>query len=135
MAGLFDDAGFPDPVGSNRDAAGRSIKVLFVCSRNRIRSLTAEKLLDGLPGFQVRSVGTQPEARVVVTEGHLRWADVILAMEKSHVARLRQKFPEGIRDREVHALRIPDDYSFMQPELLDELRAKRGEYLPLPRGF
>ena len=86
-----------DPSGSKGDDTDRSIKVLFVCSRNRIRSLTAEKLLDGLPGLQVRSAGTQPEARVVVTEGHLRWADVILVMESgaiveqgSHVANPRR---------------------------------------------
>ncbi len=114
---------------------GRPIKVLFVCSRNRIRSLTAEKLMEGLPGFQVRSAGTQPEARVVVTEGHLRWADVILAMEKSHLARIRQKFPDGLRNRAAHALRIPDDYLFMQPELLHELRARLAEHLPLPDAF
>ena len=124
-----------NPSGSEGDDTARPIKVLIVCSRNRIRSLTAEKLLDGLPGFQVRSAGTQPEARVVVTEGHLRWADVILVMEKSHLARLRQKFPEGLREREVHTLRIPDDYTFMQPELLDELRARLADHLPLPEEF
>jgi hypothetical protein len=45
-------------------------KLLFACSRNRMRSLTAEKLFDGFPLYQVRSVGTQPDARIVVTEGH-----------------------------------------------------------------
>ncbi len=34
--------------------------------------------------YQVRSVGTQPEARIVVTEGHIGWADEIFVMEKSH---------------------------------------------------
>ncbi len=113
----------------------RPLKVLFVCSRNRIRSLTAERLLQGLPGFEARSAGTQPNARVVLTEGHLRWADVILAMEKSHLARIRVKFPEGLQGKEAQALRIPDDYTLMQPELLDELRAKLPEHLPLPEDF
>ena len=111
------------------------IKVLFVCSRNRIRSLTAEKLLEGLPGFRVRSVGTQPDARIVVTEGHLRWADTILVMEKSHLARIRQKFPDALLGREAHALHIRDEYTFMQAELLDELCAKLVDYLPLPDDF
>ena len=45
-------------------------KLLFVCSRNRLRSLTAEKLFEGFPLYQVQSVGTLPEALIVVTEGH-----------------------------------------------------------------
>ncbi|MCC6235761.1 MAG: hypothetical protein IT580_24200 [Verrucomicrobiales bacterium] len=57
------------------------LKVIFVCSQNRMRSLTAENMLQGIPGYQARSVGTQPDARIVVTEGHLGWADLIVCME------------------------------------------------------
>ena len=46
-------------------------KLLFVCSRNKLRSLTAEKLFAGFPAYQVRSAGTQPEARIVITAGHI----------------------------------------------------------------
>jgi predicted protein tyrosine phosphatase len=99
-------------------------KLLFICSRNKIRSLTAEKLIAGLPLYQARSAGTQPSARVVVTEGHIGWADIIFCMEKSHLNRLRQKFPEALRDKTVVCLHIPDEYEFMQPELMDELCAK-----------
>src|SRR5258706_7860290 len=107
-------------------------KLLFVCSRNRNRSLTAEKLLEGMPGYQVRSAGTQPNARIVVTEGHIGWADWIFVMEKSHLNRLHRKFPEALHDKQVVALHIPDDYAFMQPELVDELRAKVGFHIDLP---
>lgn len=108
------------------------MKVLFVCSRNRRRSLTAERLLDGVPGLQARSVGTQPDARIVVTEGHLGWADLIVCMEQSHAARLRRKFPEAMAGRRVVCLRIPDDYEFMQPELIDELKARLSSHLEMP---
>ena len=104
-------------------------KLLFVCSRNRIRSLTAEKLLEGMPGYQVRSAGTQPDARIVVTEGHIGWADLIFVMEKSHLSRMRAKFPEALQCKHIIMLHIPDDYDFMQPELLDELRARLGPHL------
>lgn len=107
-------------------------KLLFVCSRNRSRSLTAEKLFEGSSLYQVRSVGTQPEARIVVTEGHLGWADIIFCMEKSHLERLRRKFPEAVRERKVVCLHIPDDYDFMDSELLDELRAKLVHFVTLP---
>ncbi len=100
------------------------LKLLFICSRNKMRSLTAERIFSGVPGWQVRSAGTQPGARVVVTEGHVGWADVIFVMEKSHLNRLRAKFPEACGGKKIITLRIPDDYEFMQPELVDELRAK-----------
>ncbi len=102
-------------------------KLLFVCSRNRIRSLTAERLFEGRAGYQARSAGTQPDARIVVTAGHIGWADIIFCMEKSHLARLRRKFPEALRDKEVVCLHIPDEYDFMQIELVDELRTKLAE--------
>ncbi len=107
-------------------------KLLFVCSRNRKRSLTAEKLFAGTHGMDVRSAGTQPGARVVITDGLIGWADVIFAMEKSHIARMRQKFPDAMAGKRVIALHIADDYEFMQSELVDELEARVGEHLELP---
>jgi predicted protein tyrosine phosphatase len=110
-------------------------KLLFVCSRNKRRSLTAEKLFEGIPGYQVRSVGTQLDARIVITEGHIGWADLVFVMEKSHLNRIRRKFPEALQGKRVIALHIPDDYEFMQPELLDELRCKLGSYVTVPDEF
>lgn len=107
-------------------------KLLFVCSRNRFRSLTAEKLFEGSTLYQVRSVGTQPDARIVVTEGHLGWADTVFCMEKSHVNRLQRKFPEALNGKRMICLHIPDDYAFMDSDLLDQLRAKLVHYVTLP---
>ena len=107
-------------------------KLLFVCSRNKIRSLTAEKMFEGSTLYQVRSAGTQPNARIVVTEGHLGWADLVFCMEKSHLSQLRRKFPEALAGKNVVCLHIPDEYTFMQPELLDELRAALAGHVTLP---
>ena len=107
-------------------------KLLFVCSQNKLRSLTAEKLFDGHSWYQARSAGTQPGARIVVTKGHLGWADIIFCMEKSHLSRLRRKFPEAMHGKCVICLHIPDEYDFMQPELVDELQAKLAPYIALP---
>ena len=107
-------------------------KLLFICSRNKLRSLTAEKLFEGLPQFHARSAGTQPGARIVVTEGHIGWADLIFCMEKSHVARLRERFPEALDGKRIVCLHIPDDYAFMDPDLIEELRAKLEPYVELP---
>ena len=99
----------------------RGLKVLFICSRNRWRSLTAEKIFDGVNGIQARSAGTEPGARIRVTAGHLSWADLVFVMENKHLRRLQDKFPETIADKKIVCLHIPDDYEFMQPELVDLL--------------
>jgi predicted protein tyrosine phosphatase len=110
-------------------------KLLFVCSRNKRRSLTAEKFFEGFSAYRVRSAGTQPGARIVITEGHLGWADIIFVMEKSHLNRLRQKYPEALQGKRIITLHIPDDYELMQPELIDELRCKLGPHVMLPDEF
>lgn len=93
-------------------------KLLFICSRNKIRSLTAEKLLGGVPGYEARSAGTQPSARVSVTSGLIRWADIIFCMEKSHLQKIQERFPEEIAGKRVLTLHIPDEYQFMSEDLL-----------------
>src|SRR5882724_13244428 len=110
------------------------IKILFICSRNRIRSLAAETSLEGVSGYEARSAGTQPEARIVVTKGHIGWADIVFVMEKSHLAKLRQKFKEELIGKRVVTLHIPDDYTFMQQELVDELHAKLAAYIQFPES-
>ncbi len=98
------------------------VKVLFVCSRNRLRSLTAETFFDGSGGHRVRSAGTEPGARVRVTAGHLGWADLIFVMEKRHLNRLQTKFREEVVGKRVVCLHIPDDYEYMDEELIERLR-------------
>jgi len=107
-------------------------KLLFICSRNKIRSLTAEKLLEGVPGYEARSAGTQPSARVHVTSGLLGWADIIFCMEKSHLRRIRERFPEELAGKQVVTLHIPDEFLFMAEDLCDELRARLAEHITLP---
>jgi len=109
-------------------------KILFICSQNRFRSLTAEKIFATVPSFQVRSAGTQPDARIVVTEGHIGWADIIFVMEKSHLNRLRLKYGDALIGKQVITLHIPDDYQFMQPELIDELQTKVRAHVEFPES-
>ena len=107
-------------------------KLLFVCSRNRIRSLTAEELFRSVEGLHVRSAGTQPGARITISEKHIRWATTIFVMERSHLARLESRFPEALEGKAVVVLDIPDIYDPMDPELVSDLWSKVAEYYPLP---
>lgn len=106
------------------------LKVLFVCSRNRRRSLTAEKVFAGTPGWDVRSAGTEDSARIKVTPGMLGWADVVVVMEKRHKQRLSQKYPDAMAGKSCHCLFIPDEYEFMEEVLVRELKTRLWEYFP-----
>lgn len=104
-------------------------KVLAVCSRNQWRSPTAEKLINMMAGFQARSAGTETAARVRVSERHLRWADVILVMEHRHARRLRERFEEALVGKRMHCLDVPDEFGYMDPELVELLRSRLVECL------
>ncbi|MGC3956724.1 MAG: protein tyrosine phosphatase [Verrucomicrobiota bacterium] len=101
----------------------RPLKLLFVCSRNRWRSPTAEKIFAGVNGLQTRSAGTEDGARIKVTAGHIGWANIVFVMEKKHLRRLQDKFLEELAGKRVVCLNIPDDYQFMQPELTTLLQS------------
>ncbi len=103
------------------------IKILFVCSRNRRRSLTAETIFKNVPFWEVRSAGTEESARIKVTPGNLGWADLIVVMEKTHKERLHQKYPELLAQKRCVCLFIRDDYEFMDAALIAELKVKVQE--------
>lgn len=103
--------------------------LLFLCSQNKRRSLTAEKLFDGFEGHQACSAGTENNARVKVTPGLLGWADVIFCMEKKHVRRIREKFSEIVANKKIVCLNITDDYAFMDDDLCELLEAVVPEYM------
>ena len=98
-------------------------KLLFICSRNQWRSPTAESLWRREPGFEVRSAGTSPRARKTVSAADIRWADVIFVMEQKHKNRLKSEFGRLLEYKPLHVLNIPDEYQYMQPELIEELEA------------
>ncbi len=110
--------------------ANERTKILFVCSRNKRRSLTAETIFKSEPAWDVRSAGTEDGARIKVTAGMLGWAEVIVVMEKRHKERLRQKYPEELAAKRCVCFFIADDYEFMDAALVEILREKMREYFP-----
>ena len=97
--------------------------VLFICSKNRWRSPTAEKVFMNDPSMSVRSRGVSRSAKRAVTERDITWADRVIVMESKHKRRLLEDFPVEMRFKNTHVLDIPDDYQFMDPELVELLAA------------
>ena len=121
----------PDPSDCHADAAHRE-KILFVCARNKIRSLTAEKMFSGSNLYDVKSRGVGKDARIRLTERDIRWADVIFVMEKNHKNRILEDHREAAVGKEIVCLFIDDIYQPMEAALISELREKLSSHLALP---
>lgn len=99
------------------------MNILFVCSMNKWRSPTAETIFRRINGIHVRSAGTSRKARHHVTIKDIRWADIICVMEHKHRSRLHGEFRDELNNKQLHVLDIPDDYTYMDPDLIELLSA------------
>ena len=104
-------------------------KVLFVCSQNRLRSPTAEQVFADWPETETQSAGLNNDAENPVTPELVEWADTIIVMENAHRNKLRKKFKANLKRARVICLGIPDDYEFMDPDLIRLLKAKVPQFL------
>ncbi len=99
------------------------MNLLFICSKNRWRSPTAEQVFRNEPTLEVRSRGVSQKAKRVVRSKDIEWADLVLVMESEHRKRLAAAFPSEMSRAVTHVLDIPDDYEFMDPALIELLEA------------
>jgi predicted protein tyrosine phosphatase len=105
------------------------MKLLFVCSRNRRRSPTAETHFSAYPGVEALSAGTSPDAETPISADLIEWADIIFVMEATHRKRLVTAFRSQLRQKRLIVLGIRDQYSTMDPELVRLLEAKVNPHL------
>lgn len=105
------------------------LNLLFLCSRNQWRSPTAEAIFKKSGLHQVKSAGTEPAARIKVNEQHILWADLVFVMESRHRQRIKEKFPLATGNKKIIVLEIPDDYRFMDTELVEMLKQEVEPYL------
>ncbi|MDB4436001.1 low molecular weight protein tyrosine phosphatase family protein [Akkermansiaceae bacterium] len=103
--------------------------ILFLCSRNQLRSPTAEAIFCALPRIKVDSAGLAKDAEVPVSTDEIEWADHIVVMEKIHRKRLNEQFSKSLKGKRITVLGIPDNYEFMEPELVDILKRKCAPFL------
>ena len=99
---------------------------------NQLRSPTAEAVFANYEGLSTLSAGTRPDAKTPMSADLIEWADVILVMENSHRNRLNRDFGPLLRDKRLLVLGIPDNYAYMEPALIEELRRKVSALLRLP---
>lgn len=104
-------------------------RALFICSRNRLRSPTAEEVFSRWRDVEVDSAGLAPDAITIVSDEQIAWAEIIFVMERTHRSKLTKKFGSRLKGKRVVCLDIPDRYSFMQPELIAVLEQRVARFL------
>ncbi|MNR67106.1 hypothetical protein D3C85_1909310 [compost metagenome] len=57
------------------------------------------------------------------------WADAIFVMEKRHKQIITERFATEVIEKELVILDIPDDYEYMDEELIEQIQSKMTAYL------
>ncbi|WP_426339459.1 low molecular weight protein tyrosine phosphatase family protein [Pseudoduganella sp. S-14] len=104
-------------------------RALFICTQNRLRSPTAEHVFANWPNVETDSAGLGNDADLPLSSEQIAWANIIFVMEKAHRNRLSRNFRAHLNGKRVICLDIPDDYEYMQAELVRLLETKAGKFL------
>ena len=107
------------------------MRALFICSRNRLGSPTAEQVFSSWIDVDVEtdSAGLAPDAVTPLTVDQIEWAEVLFVMERRHKVKLIRTFGRYLNGKRIVCLEIPDRYGFMDPELIVVLERKAGGFL------
>jgi predicted protein tyrosine phosphatase len=119
------------PVGSPlmSNAKSNLKRLLFVCSRNKLRSPTAEQVFSTWKGIEVASAGLAADAETPLTADLVEWADIIFVMEKAHRSKLSAQFKGSLNGQRIVCLNVPDRYAFMEPALVSLLTKRVPKFL------
>jgi predicted protein tyrosine phosphatase len=106
-------------------------RILFVCGQNKLRSPTGEAVFAEHPEVEVDSAGLNHDAVVPLSPEQIQWADLILVMEKTHRTKLTKKFRKYLGGKRVVVLNIPDEYGYMEPTLVELIKRRCAQFIPL----
>lgn len=107
-------------------------RLLFVCSENRLRSPTAEQVFSNYQNIEAIGCGTNADADTALSGDLVEWADIVFAMENAHRNKISKKYQPLLKNKRLICLDIPDNYQFMQPELVRLLERRVSQFLDLP---
>lgn len=82
-----------------------------------------------MDGIDARSAGTEPSARARVSAKLLQWADVVFVMEQKHKRRIAESFPNEVQAKTIVVLDIPDEYQYMDDELIAMIKDSVDAYI------
>ncbi|RIW12515.1 protein-tyrosine-phosphatase [Algoriphagus lacus] len=108
--------------------------ILIICGKNKRRSRTGEFIFKNDSRFNVRSAGLSPKSDRKISEGDLNWSDLVYVMETEHRTKIRDLY--GHLDLPaIEVLHVPDEYEFMDEELVDLLTERINQSLQSAFGI
>ena len=102
----------------------KKLRVLFVCTQNKVRSLTAEHLYRERQDLEVRSCGTAAFAKNQLTEEVMKWADMVFIFDELQAEVIKQKFGKSAFGKEIISLGLADVFQYKSESLVLKLTAK-----------
>ena len=99
-----------------------------------MRSPTAERMFSKRSDLEVRSAGTDSDALARVNGQMLDWADDIFIMDGQQRRALSRAFVGHPALDRVICLDIPDQFTFLQPELMALIEERVTPHLPTSPG-
>jgi len=100
------------------------LNILFICGKARKRSPTAADLVAGWDVVNTDCAGVGLDANTIVSLDEIEWADKIIVMELKQKKKLNSLFGAALRDKPIRCLGIPDNYEYMQDDLVNVLTTK-----------
>jgi predicted protein tyrosine phosphatase len=110
----------------------QKLRVLFVCTQNKVRSLTAEHLYRIRPDLEVKSAGTANFAKNQLTRELMEWAEIIFVFDETQVQVITERFGPTALGKPVVLLGLPDVFTYKSDALVVKLVAKLDPYLGRP---
>ena len=80
-------------------------------------------------GIHTRSAGTSRHAKHTLTVKDIAWANMIFVMEHKHKTWIKEKFHKELLHKKIIVLDIPDDYQYMDEDLIEILKQSMHSYL------
>ncbi len=108
--------------------------ILVVCGRNKKRSRTAESVFKNDNRFNIRSAGLSPKSDRKISGNDLSWSDLVFVMESEQKKKIQDLY-RHLQLPPVEVLDIPDDYEFMDSELVEILTDKINNSLKTIYNF
>ncbi len=105
------------------------MNLLFVCSKNKLRSPTAEVVFSEYTDIEAIGAGTNKDAPTTISADLIEWADLILVMEKKHRSKITAKFKDILKNKKIVVLNILDKYDFMDSDLIEILEKRVFKHL------
>jgi len=78
--------------------------------------------------IEVRSAGMSAKSRHPLSTADVEWADLILVMESRYKTRIIEQF-RALPLPEIENLDIPDEYQYMDPELITNIQIGVEPYI------